>query len=129
MATDRFPNRNVNMPMPPGAVQAFRDRTAPRHTVGPPRFGPSDGRGSRREVAPGEFVDDRVIVQGGPSSPSEDSPPDLVTLGKPIEFSGRMLSPAKEYQMVGAACTEIKPAIIDAVEIGDIPADPNSPPS
>jgi len=146
MATDKYPNQNVTMPMSQARVDAARARLTPARP-GIPKQPPSNGNGSRREVRPGEWFDDRRIHIGGPSSPSKDSPPDgkaegravpasydplkvySVTLGKPVVFSGRMLSPAKQYQMVGAACTEITACIIDAVEIGDIPVDPNATPS
>ena len=148
MATDRFPNQNVNMPHDPKAVQAARDRLVVGQGL-PDQLPsqPANGKGSKREVRKGEWIDDRVINIGGPSSPSEDSPPELpsgratppatydvtkvyqITLGKPAVFAGRMLSPAKLYQMTGEACTTISASIIDAVEVGVIPQDPDATPS
>ena len=146
MATERFPNRNVNVPLPAGAVQAARERAAPGRSVAP-YLGDPNNAGSRREVRPGEWIDDRRIELDRPASPSADSPPELekstrsvpasydptkvyaVALGKGVEFSGRMLSPGKSYQMVGDACTEISAAIIGAEEVGAIPVDPNVAPS
>jgi len=146
MATDKHPNQNVNMPMSQGRVDAARAKLSPPR-AGAPKPAPSNGNGSRREMRPGEWFDDRRIVIGGPSSPSKDSPPDgkaegravpasydplkvyQVTLGKPVVFAGRMLAPGKTFQVVGAACTEITASIIDAVEIGDIPVDPDATPS
>jgi hypothetical protein len=134
------------MPMTQGRVDAARARLDPGRPA-TPKYRSANGKGSRRETRPGEWFDDRHIEIGGPSSPSEDSPPEgkaegravpasydplkvySVTLGKPVVFSGRMLSPAKQYQMVGDACTEITANIVDAVEIGDIPADPDAQPS
>lgn len=146
MATDQYPNRNVNVPMKPSAVNAARARLDPGRTS-TPRPISGDNRGSRRQVRPGEWIDDRVIELNRRASPSKDSPPELpgsratppssyditkvykVTLGKPAEFSGRILAPGKEYEMVGAAAESIKASIVDAVELGDIPADPESFPS
>jgi hypothetical protein len=146
MATDKFPQQNVNMPMSQARVDAARARLTPPR-AGAPKPAPSNGNGSRREVRPGEWFDDRRIEIGGPSSKSKDSPPDgkaegravpasydplkvyQVTLGKPVVFAGRMLAPGKMYQMVGAACAEITACIIDAVEIGDVPVDPDATPS
>jgi hypothetical protein len=152
MATDKFPQRNVNMPMDPRAVEAERHRRlAPPRGFTPETQPPHNGKGSRREVRKGEWFDDRVIEIGGPASPSSDTPPDVVegrdtppasydpvkvysiTLGKPATFAGRVLSPAKSYQMTGDTCTTINAdfpgAIIDAVVLGDIPQSPDSQPS
>ena len=150
MATDKYPQQNVNMPMDPKAVEAARARLAPPRSVKSQdlQSAPSNGKGSRREVRPGEWIDDRVIQIGGPSSPSEDSPPEFkkderalptftagkvyqVTLGRPCIFAGRVLSPAKSYQMTGETCLEpdIQPCIIDAVELGDTPQNPDIAPS
>lgn len=162
MATEKYPNQNVEMPMSKAALDKARARLDPGFAarISPPEGGTSepakggifspdkdDGKGSRRQIRPGEWIDDRKIVIGGPSSPSKDSPPDLdsgratppasyapdktyqVRLGKPALFAGRMLSPAKEYTMQGSACTEISGSIIDAVELGDVPQSPDSPPS
>jgi len=145
MATEKYPNQNVNIPYPQAAVDRARARLAPGRNV--PTFESPNGKGSRREVRPGEWLDDRRIVIGGPASPSKDSPPELpavrgtppasydvtkvysIKLGKGIMFAGRMLSPGKEYQMTGEACTTVSSAVIDAVELGSIPADPDSQPS
>lgn len=148
MATQEHPNRNVNMPMDEAALKAARDRLDPG-VPGPSQMpnAPS-GNGSRREVRRGEWVDDRVIVIGGPASPSEDSPPDprrseralptftagkvyQVTLGKACIFAGRVLAPAKAYQMTGETCLdpEVQPCIFDAVELGDTPSEPDVAPS
>jgi len=147
MATDKYPNQNVNMPMDPGALAAARARSAPKGIA--PSYGnaPANGKGSRRQVGPKEWIDDRVHVMGGPVEPSADSPPELpqardtppasydptkvyqITLGKGAVHAGRMLSPGKSYRMVGAACTEVSAAIIDAVELGDVPAQPDVAPS
>ena len=147
MATDKYPSQNVNMPMDDGAVQAARARLAPPQASSSFTQTPSDGKGSRRQVAPGMWIDDRVIVQGGPASPSKDSPPEWpkgkaappasydptkvyqITLGKGIVYAGRMLAPGKLYEMVGAACTEVSAAVVDAVELGAVPVDPDSQPS
>jgi hypothetical protein len=151
MATDRYPQLNHNMPMDPKAVEAARARLAPPRSFVPETMPPANGKGSRREVRKGEWIDDRVIVIGGPSSPSSDSPPDMPTLrdtppasydplkvysimlGKPATFAGRVLSPAKAYQMTGATCTTITTehpgAIIDAVVLGDVPVNPDVAPS
>ena len=147
MATDRYPNRNVNMPLDQRAVDAARARLTPA-MPGPQQLVPFDGKGSRREVRKGEWIDDRVINIGGPASPSEDSPPEFkksgralptftagkayqVTLGAPCIFAGRVLSPAKSYQMTGETCLDpnVQPCIVDAVELGDTPVDPDVAPS
>lgn len=153
MATDKFPQQNVNMPMDPARVEAARARLAPpRGAVAEmPMPQINGGKGSRREVRKGEWIDDRVIVQGGPASPSADSPPEppkqraappatydqakvySIVLGKPAAFAGRVLSPAKTYQMTGATCADVSAnypgAIIDAVELGDVPTSPDIAPS
>jgi hypothetical protein len=151
MATFKYPHRNVNIPMDPDALAAARAAFNPGSGLQPMPSGPTDGKGSRREVRKGEWVDDRVINIGGPSSPSEDSPPEFpqqrdvppavydplkayaITLAKPAVFAGRALSPAKSYTMTGDTCTEITTnypgAIFDAVEIGDIPVHPDVAPS
>ena len=129
MATEKYPHQNVNMPMDKEVVAAIRARLLnPGKSPSRPtnNAAPSNGKGSRREVRPGEWVDDRVIDHSLKASPSKDSPPELkrgegrevpasydpakvyqVTLAKPVVYSGRMLSPAKLYQMIGEACTEI----------------------
>jgi hypothetical protein len=147
MATSRHPNQNVNVPMRQGAVDAARGRLDPGRSFAARQPPDNTSRGSRRQVRPGEWIDDRRIDLDKPASPSEDSPPDLpgtratppasydpakvysITLGKPAVFAGRTLAPGKEYQMAGYACAEVSASIIDAVELGDIPADPASPPS
>ena len=153
MATDQFPQRNVNMPMDDAALAKARARLDPGNPgpgsgPGPMPNAPHDGKGSRREVRPGEWIDDRVIVIGGPASPSKDSPPEWtksgkalptftagkvyqVTLGKACLFAGRVLSPAKSYQMTGETCLEadVQPCIVDAVELGDTPQSPDVAPS
>jgi hypothetical protein len=145
MATDQYPNRNVNMPMRQDRVDAARSRqNVPASPGG--EFPPADGRGSLREVRKGTWIDDRVHIIGRNASPSKDSPPEWgegravpasydplkvyqVELGSPAIFCGRTLSPGKQYQMVGDACTEISASIIDAVELGDIPVSPDAAPS
>jgi hypothetical protein len=149
MATEQYPNRNVNMPMDESAVAAARARLNPGIPNGPMPLAPHDGKGSRREVRKGEWVDDRIINIGGPSSPSKDSPPELpkkggralptftagmvyqVILGKACMFAGRALSPAKSYQMTGETCLDpaVQPCILDAVELGATPVDPDVVPS
>jgi len=154
MATEEFPQRNVNMPMDEAALAKARAALDPGSmgstsgTSGPMPNAPANGKGSRREVRKGEWIDDRVIQIGGPASPSEDSPPEWkksdraiptfvagkvyqVTLGKACMFAGRVLSPAKSYQMTGETCLdpEVQPCIVDAVEIGDTPQKPDVAPS
>jgi len=149
MATFEYPQRNVNMPMDEAAVEAARAKLNPGGVTGEALpSAPSNGKGSRREVRKGEWVDDRVIVIGGPASPSEDSPPELkkseraiptfvagkvyqVTLGKACIFAGRVLAPAKSYQMTAETCLdpEVQPCIVDAVELGDTPTSPDVAPS
>lgn len=148
MATDKHPNQNVVMPMNKARIDAARARLDPGRASAPAPE-PSDGKGSRREVRAGEWVDDRKITIGGPSSASKDSPPELkkggkalpasydpakvysVKISKPVVFAGRMLTPGKDYTMAGHVCAnpDITPAIIDAVELGDVPVDPDSAPS
>jgi hypothetical protein len=150
MATNEFPTRNINYPMDPKAVERARARLDPGQFAAQFTVAPADGKGSRREVRQGEWVDDRVIKMGGPSSPSEDSPPEIdlkatpkaiptfvagkvysVTLGKACTFAGRVLSPAADYTMTGETCNDpvVKPCITDAVLLGDTPQDPNIAPS
>jgi len=146
MATEQNPNQNVNVPISESALARARERLDPGRSIAMRQPG-NGGKGSRREVRKGEWVDDRVIEIGGPSSPSKDSPPQEregraappasydplkvydITLGKPAVFAGRTLAPGKQYKMVGDACTEIAGSVIDAVEIGDVPADPDVAPS
>ncbi len=152
MATDQYPQRNVTMPMDEHALARARAKLDPGVSAGMGSRAlpnaPSNGKGSRREVRPGEWIDDRVIIIGGPASPSEDSPPEWkksdraipvfdqakvyqVTLGKPCIFAGRALAPAKSYQMTGATCLDanVQPCIVDAVELGDVPTEPDVAPS
>jgi hypothetical protein len=144
MATDRYPNQNVNIPFKENALEAARARLAPGGHV-PPVSAPQNGKGSRREVRKGEWIDDRVILMGGRSSQSTDSPPELpeartlpvfnntkvyqVVLAKPVMIDGRMCGPGFSYQMVGSVCIPITASIMDATELGDIPTDPNVAPS
>jgi len=144
MATDKYPNQNVNMPMTKGRVEAARARLTPPRVVAGETG--RNGNGSLREVRAGEFVDDRRIEIGGPASPSKDSPPDVrtgrsvpasydplkayqVVLGMTAVFAGRTLSPGKTYQMTGDTCTEVSASIIDAVELGAVPVNPDATPS
>ena len=76
MATDKFPQQNVNMPMSQDRVDAARAKLTPPR-AGTQKPAPSNGNGSRREVRPGEWFDDRRIEIGGPSSKSKDSPRSL----------------------------------------------------
>jgi hypothetical protein len=148
MATDRYPQRNHNVPMPDGAVSGARQALLDPGSTGPSQP-PVTGKGSRREVRPGEWVDDRVIQIGGPASPSEGDPPEWkrrdskilptftpgkvydVKLGKSCTFAGRILNPSMKFQMTGETCldAEVQPCIIDAVELGDTPVSPDAPPS
>ena len=146
MATEQNPNQNVNVPISESALARARERLDPGRSIAMRQPG-NGGKGSRREVRKGEWLDDRVINIGGPSSASEDSPPKDregratppasydplkvygITLGKPAVFAGRTLAPGKQYTMVGAACTAVAASVIDAVEIGDVPADPDVAPS
>ena len=147
MATDKYPNQNVVMPMSEGAVEAVRARNVvPTSRYAQPPA-PVNGNGSRRQTGANEWVDDRRIVLDQPASPSEDTPPEFreardtppasydplkvyqITLGKGVVFAGRMLAPGKVYQMTGEACTAVSAAVIDAVELGDIPVDPDAQPS
>lgn len=146
MATEKYPNRNVNIPYDDAQLATVRGRLAPPRGYGglPMSNAPADGKGSRREVRKGEWVDDRVFPMGGPSLPSKDSPPELekdtrvlptfvdtkayqVVLLKPVVVDGRMLAPAKSYIMAGHVCTPITASILDAVELGDTPVNPNPP--
>jgi hypothetical protein len=149
MATDQYPHRNVNMPMRQDRVDAARARLGANVPTQPSgSFPPQDGKGSKREIRPGMWFDDRVHVLGRDASPSKDTPPEWerkdsravpssydplkvyqVSLGSPAEFCGRTLSPGKTYQMTGDTCTAISASIIDAVELGDIPTSPDASPS
>jgi len=152
MATDKFPQQNVNMPMDPKRVEMARERLAPPRSFVPDTLMPQNGKGSRREIRKGEWIDDRVIpLDGGPASPSSDTPPPLaqvrdvppatydatkvysIKLGKAATFAGRVLSPARDYRMTGETCTQINTdhpgAIMDAVVLGDLPVRPDTEPS
>ena len=50
MATNKYPNQNVTMPMDKAAVQAARERGMPKG-IGVSSYGhtPADGKGSRRQ--------------------------------------------------------------------------------
>jgi hypothetical protein len=150
MATDKYPQRNHNMPMQEGALAGARARMLDPGVAGSvSNQPPVNGKGSRREVRAGEWVDDRVIVIGGPASPSDGEPPAMkgmdgrslptftagkvyqVTLGKACMFAGRMLSPSMAFQMTGDTCLDpaVQPCILEATEIGDVPVDPDVAPS
>lgn len=146
MATDKYPQRNVNYPFSKEALDAVRSRLTPPVTQFSHVAPPSGGKGSRREVRPGEWIDDRVIVIDGPATPSDESRVEpkretralpvfsttkvySVMLAKPVQQDGQWLSPAISYEMVGAVCIAVSASILDAVEIGDIPFDPDAPPS
>jgi hypothetical protein len=150
MATDKYPSRNVSMPLSQRAVDQARAKLDPGRSVsGPDARSVVNGKGSRRQVRPGEWIDDRVIVIDGPASPSDDNgrPPlkaeakpralpsfdstkvYQVTLGKVAVFAGRNLSPGKQYEMVGDVCIELQASICAAIELGTIPQDPDVTPS
>jgi len=150
MATKKHPNQNVKMPMDKEAVDAARARAMLLGGVPRPYNEQKavNGQGSRRQTGKGEWVDDTVIEFDKPGLPSKDSPPVWdkkderavpgsydplmaysVTLGTSIEYAGRMLGPGKEYIMKGEVCTSLSAAIIDAVEMGPIPVDPDAQPS
>jgi hypothetical protein len=147
MATDQYPQRNHNMPMDERALEAARARLNPGSAGTPMTPAPTDGKGSRRQVRPGEWVDDRVIKIGGPASPSEGKPPELrkgkalptfdpgkiynVTLAEACVFAGRTLTPANVFYMTGDTCLDpgVNPHIADAVVYEDIPVEPDAPPS
>ena len=150
MATEKYPQRNVNVPMDAGAVEAARNRGVPNASIAPRMDPPEGSNGSRRQVASGEWIDDRKIILDAPPSPSEDSPPEVeakgragkavpgsydpmkiyaVKLGEPTTHAGRVCGADSQYYLTGATCTEMSAAIIDAVEYGDIPVEPNAAPS
>lgn len=153
MATERFPNRNVNIPMDPKAVEAARERANPGYpglrSVGTPAQAPApaDNKyGSKRVVRPGEWIDDRSLKLGGPASPSKDSPPPLVKQGqvpssydahkvydiklfKSVSYAGRNLSPAFNYKMAGHVAEKISASILSAVEVDSGPVAADAPPS
>jgi hypothetical protein len=150
MATKRFPQRNVVMPMDPEHVAAARARLDVGRQSPNSGFIPADGKGSRREVRKGEWIDDRVLHHGRPQTPwptMQSAPPapeqkELpasydpamvydVKLGSAVPYLGRILNPGKSYAINGAVCAlpTIQPAIIDAVLIGPIPVPtPPTPP-
>jgi hypothetical protein len=142
MATKRFPQRNVVMPMNPEHVAAARARLDISRSSPGIIIQPADGKGSRREVRKGEWIDDRVINHGAAPTPFAGSPtppplPDLkelpasydpamvydIKFGSAVPYLGRIFNPGKSYQMNGAVCAlpTIQPAIIDAVLVGPIP--------
>lgn len=146
MATKEFPQRNTVMPMSADRVAAARARLDPGRSS--PVSDVPNGKGSRREVRKGEWVDDRRIVIGGPASPSADSPPPLpaqkelpasydpamtyeVRLGAPAPYMGRLLNPGRAYKMTGDVCADpaVQPKIIDAVLIGATPTPPDAGPT
>jgi hypothetical protein len=149
MATDKYPNRNVEIPYGDAALAAARARLVPKgyQEIQPSQPQPADGKGSRREVRKGEWIDDRVFKPNAPPTPSQDSPPELpkkrdvrlptfaddkfysVSLGQSVIVDGRALAPGKEYLMAGYVCTPISSSIVDAVEMGDIPVSPPVDPS
>jgi hypothetical protein len=149
MATKKYPNQNVKMPMDKEAVDAARARAMPQGTATRAfQEQQPTGGGSRRQTGKGEWVDDTVIEFDKPGLPSKDSPPVWdkkdertvpgsydplkaysVALGSSVEFAGRMLAPGKEYIMKGEVCTTISASIVDAVELGDIPVEPDAQPS
>lgn len=145
MATKKFPQRNVVMPMNPADVTAARARHSVSKSAPGDGYRPADGKGSKREVRKGEWIDDRVIDPNAPPTKFAGSgtPPPLpegrevpasfdpamvyeVTLGSAVPYAGRVLSPAKLYSMNGAVCAlpTIQPAIVNAVLLGPIPAPP-----
>jgi hypothetical protein len=149
MATDKYPQRNHNMPMNEGALAAARARLNPGGGVAPVQP-PASGKGSRREVRPGEWVDDRVIEFGSmTASPSEGEPPAprgmdgkslptftadkvySVLLGKSCMYAGRTLSPSMTFEMTGDVCLDpnVTPCIVEATEIGDKPVSQDAAPS
>ena len=142
MATNKFPQRNVVMPMNPDRVAAARARLDVGRSSPGTIYTPQDGKGSRRELRKGEWVDDRVINHGAHQTKFAGSgtPPPLpdkrelpasydpamvyeVKFGGAVPYLGRLLNPAKTYSMNGAVCAlpTIQPAIVDAVLIGPIP--------
>jgi len=146
MATDKHPNQNVNVPILKARIEAARARLDPGRSISPLATAPVGGKGSRREIRPGEWIDDRVIDVGSmKASPSKDSPPVIesrtipatfdplkvyaVTLSRSVEIDGRWRSPSASYEMVGAVAEANRAAIADAVELGDIPVDPDAAPS
>jgi hypothetical protein len=145
MATKKFPQRNVVMPMNPEDVAAARAGRFPVSRSAPGEsYRPADGKGSKREVRRGEWVDDRVIdphtvtkfagsgtpppLPEGREVPASFDPALVyeVTFGSAVPYLGRVLSPAKLYSMNGAVCAlpTIQPAIVNAVELGPIPGPP-----
>ena len=146
MATEKYPQQNVNIPMDPDAVQAARDRGVPNKAV--VQAEPHDGKGSKRQAGE-EWIDDRKIILDAPPSPSEEFAARMqlrtdtravptsydplkiyaVKLGEPAAHAGRVLSANSQYYMTGATCTEVSAAIIDAQEYADVPVEPDIAPS
>lgn len=146
MATNEYPQRNINYPFTKDALAAARARLAPKMTQNVQTPIPSGGKGSLREVRKGEWIDDRVIDPNGPASPSDEGRQEpkreskalptfsntkvySVELSKPVLQDGQWLKPAISYQMVGAVCASISGSILDATELGDIPVDPDVEPT
>lgn len=147
MATEKYPQRNHNIPMRDDEVNAARQVLDPGS--GGPVQAPVSGRGSKRDVRPGEWVDDRIIQIGGPASPSEGKARKLfgadgralptfesgkvyaVKLGKPCMFAGRMLSPSMSFEMTGDTCNDpvVGPCIAEAEYVGDLMVQPDAAPS
>lgn len=153
MATDKYPNRNAELPVDPKAVERARETLAPRsagegeaaaladQTMAGPgaeenarrlrRASAGETRAAMREGRVGERTDTRGAIEiGGPSSPSEDSPPEVsrkrkaapamtfepealynVELSKAVEIDGRMRSPGRRYQMNGATAQAVRDSI------------------
>jgi hypothetical protein len=148
MATEKYPQRNHNMPMDEGALAAAREKLNPGGGSGPV-LPPVSGQGSRREVRPGEWIDDRVNVFGGPASPSEGTPPEprgmtgkslptfetgkvySVVLGKSCVFAGRTLNPSMKFEMTGDTCLDpnVQPCIVEAEYVGDLIEQQDAAPS
>jgi len=144
MATEKYPQQNHNMPMKQDAVDAARARLGNPPSEWPAQ-GPvssNGGKGSRRQSGPNTWIDDRVIPPpNGRELPSADSPPEMqekgsgrsvpasfdplkayqVEFAKPAVHAGRTVAPGKSYIVAGEACAELQPAMLSAVEVGDIP--------
>lgn len=147
MATDRFPQRNATMPMSEERIRAARAKLDPGH-ASPANYPASDGKGSRREIRKGEWLDDRVITPNARPTPSPHNPPPLpdkrelpasydpamvynVKFGSPCQYVGRVMNPGRSYKMTGNVCADpnVQPKIIDAVLIGPTPAPPDVGPT
>lgn len=152
MATLKHPNQNFEYPIKPEALAAARARLAP--PSGQPPAGvstgqpaPSDGKSGRRQIRPGEWVDDRKIVIDGPATPSQENPPEArqprtppqsfydpakvytIRLFKSVPYLNKMLPSALDYTMTGDVCAAIWDSIDTATELGPIPVDPSPAPS